>query len=408
MKRQNAFQIMLIISACLMLSRFTPAQNQFNANVSEKNSQAGLDEYFHNVISKYNYVALGACLIKDQKITWEGSYGFADLEENKALKTDDIFQLASLSKTVTATALMQLYERGLFQLDDDVNKYVPFSVRNPNFPDKPITIRMLLTHTNSFDDLLPMGNKISLGVGGDSPIPFKEYTEGLFTPGSKYYSVDYFSKTIEPGTKYSYSNISFSLIGYLVEVLSGKEFDVYCNENIFFPLEMSNTNWHLRGLDTSKCVFGYGIRPGDTSKTYKKQRHFGTPGYPEGMLRTTMQDFSHFISAFINEGRYKDFQMLKPETVKEMLTPQIHDVPNRTYNSMDMGLTWNILNIEGDTLYSMNGFSGSIFAVAYFSRSNKVGMIYFFTGLNIKNMQGVPDITHTLYTAIKKETQPGL
>jgi len=401
MKRLRSFRIMLIVSACIMLPRIISAQDQNTGNaLREQNSS--LDQFFQKVIADNNYVALGACLMDKNGITWEGAYGYRDLEAEDLLKTTDIFQLASLSKTVTTTALMQLYEKGLFNLDDDVNKYVPFNVRNPNFPDIPITIRMLLTHTNSFEDIMPMGNKVSLGVWGDSPIPFREFVEGLFTPGSKYYSADYFSKTVKPGTKYGYSNISFSLIGYLVEQLSGKDFEIYCNENIFKPMGVVNTSWHLKDLDTSRIAFGYGFPQSDTSKIYKKIKHFGTPGYPEGMLRTTMQDLSRFVVAYINKGTYKDFQMLKPGTVNEIVSPQgVANVPSRSHKPIDMGLTWVIFEMEGDTVYSMNGFSGSIFTAAYFSPKYKAGMIFYFTGITMKNMQGMLQISKTLYERIR-------
>lgn len=389
----------LLVSAYLVIA--LPSLKAQSEAKDGNISTSELDAYFNKLISDYKYVALGACLIRDNQIVWQGSYGYSDREAGKKLRVDDIFQLASLSKTVTATALMQLHEKGLFNLDDDVNKYLSFNVRSPYFPDKPITFRMLLTHTNGFEDIKPNGNKISLGSRGDSPIPFKEYVEGLFTPGGKYYSEDYFSKTVAPGTKYGYSNIAFSLIGYLVEVLSGQDFSDYCDENIFRPLEMKDTRWHLKGLDTSRVIFGYGAsRSNFQSEEYEKIKPFGTPGYPEGNLRTTMQDFSHFIIAFINEGKYKDYEMLKPETVKLMHTPQgVKDIESRSFRVIDMGLTWKIFEVEGAELYSMNGFSGSGFTNAYYSTVAKTGIIYFYTGLSMKNMQGMFEITKKLYHA---------
>lgn len=402
MKRVLTSLMILNITVLILLSRNMVAQDHNAANGGNNRSFSELDDFFNKTISNYNYVALGACLIRNNDIIWQGSYGYSDQELKKELRTDDIFQLASLSKTVTATALMQLYEKGLFELDDDVNKYVPMNVRNPNFPDKPITIRMLLIHTNSFEDIMPNGNKISLGVKGDSQIPLKEYAEGLFTPGSKYYSLDYFSKTVEPGTSYGYSNIAFSLIGYLVEVLSGMDFGEYCRENIFKPLEMVNTSWHLKGLDTGRVIFTYGFPPKDNIRNYKKIRHFGTPGYCEGMLRTTMQDFSHFLIAMMHEGRYKDRQILKPETVKIIHTPQgVKNIESKSFRVVDMALTWKIFEVEGINYYSMNGFSGGIFTNAYYSPDNQTGMIYFYTGITMENMQGMFEITKKLHSTLK-------
>jgi CubicO group peptidase (beta-lactamase class C family) len=102
-------------------------------------------------------------------VVWANSYGYADLEEKIPLRNEHIYHLASLSKTVTA--LMQLYEKGLFKLDDDINRHMPVSVRNPDFPDKAITFRMLLTHTGSLEDVTSTGLKIPAGV---------EYPRGIY------------------------------------------------------------------------------------------------------------------------------------------------------------------------------------------------------------------------------------
>jgi CubicO group peptidase (beta-lactamase class C family) len=291
--------------ALLVISTCFSAFPVFGQNVIDRSihiNGTDLDNYFNNIILQYNFVSLGACLIKDDKIIWNGAYGYADRELKKQLKTDDIFHLASLSKTITATALMQLYEKELFNLDDDISTYIPVKVRNPNFPEKPISVRMLLTHTGGFADVMSTGNKLSLGTAGDCEIPLSVFIKELFTPGGKYYSEDLFSKD-EPGTKYSYSNISFSLIGYLVEVLSGQDFSEYCKKNIFIPLEMKNTGWFLRDIDTSRLIWGYGYHGNfDSTAEYSKGGRFGIPGYPEGLLRSTLEDLLHFISAFMNEG----------------------------------------------------------------------------------------------------------
>lgn len=403
MKIRTALRFALLsASALFCLSSFAFAQSKANdSDIPKPFSE--MDLFFNNILAAQNYIGLGACLVKDDKIIWKGAYGYSELESKKQLTANDIYQLASLSKVFTAAALMQLYEKGLFKLDDDINDYMPFKVRNPYFPDKPITFRMLLTHTAGFFDVLPNGNKISLGVWGDSDIPLSKYVEELFTPGGKYYSVDYFSRS-EPGTEYQYSNISFSLIGCLVEKITQKDFSEYCRENIFLPLEMHDTGWHLKDIDTNRIVFGYGFPKNDSLPLFKKVRHFGMPGYPEGMLRTTMQDLSHFLIAFIHDGKYKNFQLLKPETVSLMLTPQqIKNIPSRAFVIKDIGLTWLIMDIGGEQFYSMNGFSGSIFTNAYFSRENKTAIIYFFTGITMKNMSGMIEITRELKNALKAD-----
>ena len=398
--------IILFGSGLFISSNVTLGQEKNESNYANNISKE-LDEYFKSTIGTQKYVALGACLIKEDNIVWDGYYGYSNLGEQAPLKRENIFQLASLSKTVTATALMQLYEKSLFKLDDDINDFIPFQVKNPNFPDKPITFRMLLTHTGSLEDVtstglkIPEGVKYPRGVAGDSHIPLSEFVEELFTPGGKYYSAEYFS-TSEPGTKYSYSNFAFSLIGYLVEKIAKEDFSEYCKKNIFLPLKMNNTGWFLKDLDTNRVVFGYGNPANDSITSYKKVEHFGEPGYPSGMLRTTMNDFAKFISAFINNGKCNEYQLLKPQTVTSMLTPQgVKNIASRSFPIIDIGLTWLINDIKGEQLYSMNGFSGSIFTNAYFSQESRIGIIYFFTGITMKNMPAMIEITKKLYHSVK-------
>lgn len=395
MRRKNALFVMLFSAAAFILLSGA-AFGQAAGN--------DLDAYFQTVVSKQKHVGMGACLIKDGAITWEGYYGYANLEEKKPLDRKTIFHLASLSKTMTATALMQLHEKGLFKLDDDINGYLPFTVRNPNFPDKPITFRMLLTHTSGFADVGPasnrFGNIFHMGVWGDSPIPLREFVPEVFTPGGKYYAAELFS-TFEPGTRHEYSNIAFSLIGYLVERIAKQDFSEFCKENIFTPLEMNDTGWHLSDLDTTRVIYTYIIAPSDTL-SYRTVRPFGLPGYPEGMLRTTTRDFANFLTAFMNRGAFKGRRILKPETVDLMLSPQgLSNVPSRSFPVIDLGLTWIINDVDGEPLYSMNGFSGSIFANAYFSTKDKFAILYYATGISMQNMAGMNDVTRKLRGAVK-------
>ena len=97
------------------------------------------------------FPSLSACIIKDDQIIWSKGYGYYNLPEQKSATVDTNYLLASITKTIVGTALMQLYEQGLFSLDDDVNTFLPFDLQNPNFPDDPITFRMLLSHTSSLN-----------------------------------------------------------------------------------------------------------------------------------------------------------------------------------------------------------------------------------------------------------------
>ena len=107
------------------------------------------DRYIKLLMRFAHKPSVSACVIVNESIVWSGGFGLYDIENNKMATTDPLYLMASISKTVTATALMQLYEKGHFDLDDDVNDFLPFSFRNPNYPENPITFRMLLSHRSS-------------------------------------------------------------------------------------------------------------------------------------------------------------------------------------------------------------------------------------------------------------------
>lgn len=111
-----------------------------------------LDSFIVNTMDSYHIPGVAACVVKDDRVIWTGAYGWANFEDSIQVADTTVFKLASVSKPYTGTALMQLYQEGFFDLDDDINDYLPFVVVNPNFPDSVINFRMLLTHTSSIND----------------------------------------------------------------------------------------------------------------------------------------------------------------------------------------------------------------------------------------------------------------
>jgi CubicO group peptidase (beta-lactamase class C family) len=298
---------------------------------------------------------LAAAVIKNGRIVCTAAAGLANIEESRPVTPDTLFLIASVSKTVTATALMQLYDERKLQLDDDINKYLPFKVRIPAAPSAPITFRQLLNHTSSIKDnttyvncpgTCPYGSTISPFVtrGADSPISLADLTKGYLTAGGAYYDQAKNFLPKAPGTVSDYSNMGIVLAGYLVEVISGMPFDEYCKINIFAPLSMPKTSWRLAGIDRSMLAEPYD----KAASGYVPYGQFGEPDYPDGMLRTSVVELARFIIAYIQGGRYRGQRILKARTVKEML---------RTQTSLDssQGLVWNRQAINGRTVWGHDG-----------------------------------------------------
>ena len=168
-------------------------------------------DLFINRIMKTNRMpSLSACIIKNNSVVWAKSYGLADVENNKPATVDTIYMIGSTAKTITATALMQLYEQGKFDLDDDVNDYLDFGVKNPNHLYDPITFRMLLAHQSSLRDRPYLTIK---KYPGDPDILRDLYTwlKEIVVPGGANYTDSVWSLDA-PSEKFYYSNIGLSLI----------------------------------------------------------------------------------------------------------------------------------------------------------------------------------------------------
>jgi len=314
-------------------------------------------------------------IIRNGQIESAKGFGFADLQTDRAVTPDTLFTVASISKTVTATALMTLYEQGKFGLDDSIDPYLPFTLRNPNFPDTPITFRMLLSHRSSIQDSEVYNKYYTLQqspVLPDSPIPLGEFLKDYLSPEGKLFNAkDNFLRDA-PGTTYTYSNIGFGLVGFLTERISGMPFDVYCKQAVFEPLGMDHTAWFFKDVETELMAVPYGYN--DLLRQPKAYGFYGYPTYPDGALKTSVNEFARFLSVFINEGKtFEGKPFLKTETVMEMLTL-------RSFIGLDsrdsVGLAW---HFRGGVYYHTGGDPG-MFTFAFFSPASNQGGVLFTNG----------------------------
>ena len=338
---------------------------------TEENNFDKLYNLFIEILMKIGHIpSFSAGIIKDDTLIWSKAYGYYDLENQKQATTDTLYIQASVSKTVTATALMQQYELGKFNLSDDISDYLPFTFRNPNHPDIPITIEMVLSHRSSLADDNLYWTCLSYLAGdpdvSDYPMP---WLENYFTPNGSAYSPSTWSTAL-PGEKYYYSNVGFSLIGYLVEIFSGQNFNEYCKEHIFDPLEMYNTSFRLRDQDIDNIAVPYEYIDGE----YFRHPQYGIHViYPAITLRTSVNEYSHFIIAHMNGGVWNGVRILNESTVEMMHMP--HFSPTDTFN---YGLGWQTKLLEDgkiDYLHS-GGYVGALDMVKI-KPYDGVGVIYF-------------------------------
>lgn len=270
-------------------------------------------------------VAVGAT---DKGIVYEGSFGKRDAAHGPAMSLDTVFWLLSMTKAVTATACMQLVERGKLQLDDPVGKLMP-ELASPKVLEgfdasgapklrparRPITLRHLLTHTSgltysNWSDKLPQYEEFT----GQADIA--ESKNGAFAAPLEF----------DPGERWQYG-IGMDAVGKIVEAVSDQSLEIYFRENIFAPLGMTDTGFLISSAQKRRVATTYSRQP-DGSLT---PMAFEMPQRPEffsggGGLFGTPRDYMTFLQMLLRDGAFRGARILKPQTVAMMRQNQIGDL----------------------------------------------------------------------------------
>ncbi|MBR7156999.1 MAG: beta-lactamase family protein, partial [Bacteroidales bacterium] len=209
----------------------------FSACTSAPDAKQLTDQAINQVLEEFQAVGISAAVVKDGEIVYNESFGYKDLESKTPLGNDDVMRIASISKSFTATSLLQLVDKGIISLDDDVSDLIGFKIRNPHHPDVPITLRMVLSHTASIrdkEDYFTLDH-LNPAVYGDCIESYFEY---------------------KPGEGYNYSNMGLNLAGSILEKVSGVRFDDYVRENVIWKLGLYGGH-NIDSLDAGKFALIY-------------------------------------------------------------------------------------------------------------------------------------------------------
>jgi CubicO group peptidase (beta-lactamase class C family) len=334
--------------------------------VPDGGTSSELDSYVLARMQTARIPGLAAVAVKTDHAVFSGAWGEADLSVHRPATTDTLFMLGSISKTVTAVALMQLYELARFKLDDPIDPVLGYPARNPKFPDIPITYRMLLSHTSSIEDGVHSFDYYVMDM--DSPISLQALYDGYLKPGGGYYDASNWNSTNAPGTHYSYSNLGLSLAGLLVEKISGTSLQDYCQQHIFAPLAMNESSFLLKGLDRTHIAMPYSV---DASGTYMPAGYYCYPDYPDGQLRTSASQLARFLMAFIQFGQAGGVQILTKATVEEMRKQQ---------PASDEGLQWEFETIGGKQLMGHGGSDLGVSTMMLFDPTTGAGFVVLTNG----------------------------
>jgi CubicO group peptidase (beta-lactamase class C family) len=330
------------------------------------NPSATLDAEILNEMSTRHFPGASTIIVKNGEIVWIESYGYADIANSLPVEDTTVFLLASVSKLFTGTAVMQLYETEIIDLDVDINNYLPWSVDVPNFTNDSITARQLMTHTASIND--NWGIMSSFYGYPDPTISLSNCMQNYFpTSGSNYNASDNFLNTA-PGSTYDYSNMGSALNGYLVEASTGIPFDDYCDNNLFDQLCMVNTAWHFSDFNPNQVATPHYFQNGN----YNAVDHYGFADYPNGQLRSTAMDIGNYMIAFLNGGTLGTNSILSSSSVNEMLSLQIPNIDSVT------GLNWHktkLYHSGGEVMvWGHSGGEQGVSTYLYIDPQNDIGI----------------------------------
>ena len=275
-------------------------------------------------MAKFNTKGLSIAIVDDQQIIWMRGFGFADAAGNKPASAQTVYRIGSLSKLFTATEVMKLAESGKLDIDQPLNTYLHnFNIGN-RFPNSaPMTLRAMLAH--------------------HSGLP-SDYLKGMWVqhPESLAQLVTDLNQdelATPPQTLFKYSNLDYSLLGRTIELTTHESFADAMQHDLLEPL----------GMTQSSFVLTSGLRD-QYSKAYRDGREVAIPGLrdqPAGSMLSNVADMSQFIKFVFADGMADGSQLIRPDTLKQMFTPQFPGLPLDFGHQIGLGWMLNGIDVPG-------------------------------------------------------------
>jgi CubicO group peptidase (beta-lactamase class C family) len=326
----------LVLSACKRSDSAGEERKEEPSLVITSQTKARIDSTLKEFVNSGKIAGVSALIYEKDKEAYFNAFGYSDREAKIPMDRNTIVQIFSMTKPITGTALMTLYEKGAFQLDDSLSKYAPefanmkvFVKTDPSGKlitepaKRPITIRDITRHTSGFVN----GPDVQ---GLEQLIKQTNATDKQNTLAQMAQKLGSLPLMFHPGEEWSYGP-SVDVQAFLVERISGKPFDQYLRENIFDPLGMKDTHYVVPEGDRQRSAAMY--RRSDDGKLTRvpdeEAKSFNTkdwPLKPGGYgLTSTLDDYMRFARMLVNKGTFNNTTILKPETVKLMATNHLSD-----------------------------------------------------------------------------------
>ncbi|MNK73193.1 D-alanyl-D-alanine carboxypeptidase precursor [compost metagenome] len=358
--------------------------------VLSKAQSSGVEADLKQIMEKYSAVGTAVAVVKKGKVVYTQAFGLKDLDNKIPLANNDIFRIASISKSFSTTAIMQLVETGKISLDDDFGDLVGFKIRNPKFPDQKITLKMALSHTSGLND---SQGYLNLDVINPDKNP----------DWAKCYN-DYL-----PGTKFDYCNLNFNLIGTILEKQSGERFDRYIKKQILKPLGLY-AGYCVDSLDSTRFVKLYEYHADTKIYTaspaaYAPRRTeiagyvmgYSTPVFsPTGGMKISAGDLATYMIMHMNYGKANGVRIISKRSAALMQTAlsanEGYGLALRSADNLIPGI-----KLKGHT-----GSAYGLYSTMFFNPKQKFGFVIITNGINATYTDGFPDFSREAINCLYK------
>jgi CubicO group peptidase (beta-lactamase class C family) len=336
-------------------------------------------------------VGLAVGVVRDGRLGFFHGHGLADIASNTPVTEDTVFRIASLTKTFTAIAVMQLWEQGLIDLDAPANDYLrAYKLMPAKASFRPATVRHLLTHTAGIREVLhPSGLLRMRDLGETVPL-------GRPVPSLAEYYRGGLRIDAEPGSRFMYTDHGFATLGQIVEDVSGMPLERYLREHIFEPLGMTSTDLVRAARVQSHLATGYDLRRnGARAVTDYELVTVGGGG-----IYSSTRDMARYMAALLGGGANEYGRVLKPETMTMMFEPHYRPDARMAGN----GLAFFRCNLGGHLAVEHDGILPGFDSQIFLAPDDGVGVMAFANGARqgfhwltpevgglLKHLLGVPD-----------------
>ena len=326
-----------------------------------------LQSWIAHVLNRRPAVGLAVAIVRQGALASFAAHGLADIPSRRPVTRDTVFRIASITKTFTAVAVMQLWEQGLVDLDAPANDYLSAFrlVRAQNRWPEP-TLRHLLTHTAGVPKLVHPAQALLSGWFGESvPLTARVPDLGDFYGGA-------LRLVAEPGTTFNYTDHSLAAVGQVIEDVTGEPLDRYLREHIFAPLAMDDSDLLRSDPVSAHLATGYKLtRRGPRAVT---DRNWVTSA--ASSIYSTATDMARYVAALVGGGTGERGAVLKPETLALMFQPHYQTDPRIP----GVGLGFFRDEIGGQPVIEHQGILPGFNAQLYLAPDKGVGVLGFTNG----------------------------